>query len=55
MLQTFAEIENFRKQNRNLNTVKNILTINVPVVYMGQYEVVLRGTIHNKGHFRGVP
>ncbi len=29
------------------------LTINIPVVYMGQYEVVLRGTIHNKGHFRG--
>jgi hypothetical protein len=31
------------------------LTINVPVVYMGQYKVVLRGTIHNKGHFRGGP
>ncbi len=30
------------------------LTINVPGVYMGRYEVVLRvGTIHNEGHFRG--
>jgi hypothetical protein len=33
-----------------------MITINVPVVYMGRYEVVLRGggTIHNSGHFRGV-
>jgi hypothetical protein len=29
------------------------MTINVPGVYMGRYEVVLRGTIHNEGHFRG--
>jgi hypothetical protein len=29
------------------------LTINVPVVYMGRYEVVLRGAIHNEGHFLG--
>ncbi len=33
--------------------VKTKLTINVPGVYMGRYEVVLRGTIHNEGHFRG--
>jgi hypothetical protein len=40
----------------SLDTSKDFIleiTINVPVVYMGRYEVVLRGTIHNSGHFRG--
>jgi hypothetical protein len=45
------ETEGFRKDQ--VNGFSSSIIINVPVVNMVRYEVVLRGHIHNKGHFRG--